>query len=80
MCHLMMEVAMPNFCVSKDAQSKSRDHEVHDLDFGCSFLPAPANRIDLGSYSSCRGAVAAAKQHYNDVNGCYYCANACHTT
>jgi hypothetical protein len=25
-------------------------------------------------------AVAAAKQYYDDVNGCYYCANECHTT
>jgi hypothetical protein len=36
--------------------------------------------LNLGTYASCGGAVEAAKQHYDDVNGCYYCANECHTT
>ncbi|MFD7308242.1 hypothetical protein [Promicromonospora sp. NPDC059942] len=53
---------------------------MHNLDSNCSYLPSPANRINLGSFSSCRGAVAAAKRYYNDVNGCYYCAKDCHTS
>jgi hypothetical protein len=71
---------MPNYCVNKHAQPGSGDHEVHDLATIKGCLPSPANRIDLGWHASCRGAVAAAKSHYNDVNGCYYCANECHTT
>lgn len=71
---------MPHYCVNRNAQDESGDHEVHDLasEKGC--LPDPANRMDLGYHSSCSGAVAAAKKYYDDVNGCYYCANACHTT
>lgn len=34
----------------------------------------------MSAHPSCREAVAAAKQYYNDSNGCYYCANDCHTT
>jgi hypothetical protein len=71
---------MPNYCVNRNAQSTSRDHEVHNLDSNCRYLPTPANRDYLGSYSSCRGAVAAARRRYSDVNGCYYCSNECHTT
>jgi len=71
---------MPNYCVNKNAQPDSGDHEVHDLstDKGC--LPSQENRTDLGFHSSCSGAVEKAKEYYSDVNGCYYCANDCHTT
>jgi len=69
---------MPNFCVNKNAQSNG-DHEVHDLSAGCSYLPASTSRQALGNYATCRGAVQAAKSYYNQVNGCYYCARACHT-
>jgi hypothetical protein len=74
------EVHMPNYCVNRNAQEGSNDHEVHDLstDKGC--LPDPENQIALGNHDSCSGAVQKAKEHYSDVNGCYYCANACHTT
>lgn len=71
---------MPSFCVNKNAQPESGDHEVHDLSSEKGCLPDPENRIGLGTYSSCQAAVTAAKQHYEDLNGCYYCANACHTT
>lgn len=71
---------MPNYCVNKNAQAESGDHEVHDLasDKGC--LPDSANQLALGSHSTCSGAVAEAKKTYDDVNGCFYCANDCHTT
>lgn len=71
---------MPYYCVNSNAQSGSNDHEVHDLASTHGCLPAVANRVDLGFHSSCSSAVAAAKSIYSDVNGCYWCANACHTT
>lgn len=46
----------------------------------CSFLPEVENRIYLGDFSYCSSAVTAAKKYYRQVNGCYYCANSCHTT
>jgi integrase len=53
---------------------------VHDLSSTKGCLPEPTNRIDLGYFASCTGAVAAAKTYYSDVNGCYWCARDCHTT
>lgn len=71
---------MPEYCVNRNAQSKTGDHEVHDLatEEGC--LPNSENRLNLGTYASCGEAVEAAKRYYDDVNGCYHCANECHTT
>ena len=71
---------MPNYCVNNRAQPGSGDHEVHDLASTKSCLPDPINRHALGWHADCTGAVAAAKLIYSDVNGCYYCAYACHTT
>lgn len=53
------------------------DHEVHTT--GCSFMPERENRIYLGEFNSCYGAVLKARSHYSQTNGCYYCCNACHT-
>jgi hypothetical protein len=71
---------MPNYCVNKNAQPGSDDHEVHDLasPYGC--LPDISNKLELGYFSSCAEAVQAAKQVYSDSNGCYYCAPACHSS
>lgn len=71
---------MPYFCVNRVAQSGSGDHEVHDLGSTKNCLPATVNRLNLGYFASCTEAVQAARQLYNDVNGCYWCANQCHTT
>jgi hypothetical protein len=71
---------MPNYCVNTNAQSGSRDHEVHDLASTKNCLPDPSNRRALGSHATCRGAVAEAKRYYSDVNGCAFCASECHTT
>jgi hypothetical protein len=71
---------MPNYCVNRDAQPNSRDHEVHDLASTKGCLPDPPNQIALGDHPNCQRAVEAAKQHFDDVNGCFYCANDCHTT
>lgn len=75
---------MDSFILNRNAQSDSGDFEVHNITKGCSNLPNPENRISLGSHRDCHGAVAEAKQRYpneaNKINGCYYCANACHTS
>lgn len=67
---------MARYYVNDNAQSNG-DHEVHKGD--CSRLPAPQNRTYLGDFSYCSSAVSEAKKYYTQVNGCYYCANACHT-
>lgn len=67
---------MAKYYVNKNAQSNG-DHEVHTP--GCSFMPQPENRVYLGDHSGCHAAVREARKHYTQVNGCYYCATACHT-
>lgn len=69
---------MPSFCVNRNAQSNG-DHEVHDISANCSYLPDSVNRLALGDYATCHGAVQAAKAYYRQVNGCYYCASARNT-
>jgi hypothetical protein len=72
---------MPNFIINSNAQS-SGDHEVHNTTTGCSYMPAASSQIDLGYHPNCQSAVADAKRRWsnNRINGCYYCANACHTS
>lgn len=64
------------YYVNKNAQANG-DHEVHELT--CSFVPSEASRIYLGDFQSCSLAVAAARRHYSQVNGCFYCSRSCHT-
>jgi hypothetical protein len=66
---------MPQYYVNKNAQENG-DHEVHEET--CAYLPAPANRVALGWHPSCHGAVAEARKHFRQVDGCYRCCNACH--
>ncbi|WP_117880200.1 hypothetical protein [Aureibaculum luteum] len=68
---------MSKYYVNKNAQENG-DHEVHTT--GCSWLPEVHNRIYLGDYNSCNAAVKKAKEHYSQVNGCYYCSKDCHTS
>ena len=72
---------MPNYIVNSNAQTNG-DHEVHVIPQqhnSCSY-PAPANRVDLGYSATCHGAVAKARaMGYARANGCYWCANDCHT-
>lgn len=63
------------YYVNKDAQSNG-DHEVHVE--GCWYMPN--NKIYLGNYTNCQDAVAEAKKHYPQSNGCKYCCTACHTS
>lgn len=67
---------MTKYYVNKNAQANG-DHEVHKS--GCSYMPDPENRLYLGIFSTCRGAVAEAKRYYPQSNGCYYCSIVCHT-
>ena len=69
---------MPKFCVNKNAQSTG-EHEVHNLEAGCDFLPDPQNRHQLGTFTSCSGAIAETKNVYSNVDRCAYCAPNCHT-
>ncbi|BAX79765.1 hypothetical protein [Labilibaculum antarcticum] len=68
---------MASYYVNKNAQANG-DHEVHES--GCSYLPNPENRKDLGYFTNCKDAVTEAKKTYNQANGCYYCSKACHTS
>ena len=63
--------------VNKVAQANG-DHEVHTA--ACSYRPAVANRIELGYFYSCTGAVDEAKKYFRESNGCYFCSRPCHTT
>jgi hypothetical protein len=68
---------MASYYVNKNEQSNG-DHEVHRE--GCSWMPAAQNRLYLGEFQTCHGAVREARKYYGQVNGCYYCSNACHTS
>lgn len=70
---------MPNYCVNRNAQPGSKDHEVHDLASAYGCLPSAENRLTLGWHADCSGAVRQARAYYTDVNGCRWCATACHT-
>jgi len=65
-----------NYYVNKNAQD-SGEHEVHRE--GCSYLPAVENRHYLGDFATCHPAVAEARKHYTNVDGCFYCSRECHT-
>lgn len=58
-------------------EQNNGDHEVHSQD--CRYLLEISNRIYLGYHENCKTAVAEAKKHYNQVNGCIYCSPQCHT-
>lgn len=68
---------MNMYYVNKNAQSNG-DHEVHKT--GCSYMPHENNRLYLGTFSGCHGAVLKAQKYYPRANGCYYCSNECHTS
>lgn len=67
---------MEKYYVNQQSQSNG-DHEVHKDT--CVFFPAIENKILLGEFHNCWEAVAAAKKHYVQVNGCYACSRECHT-
>lgn len=67
---------MKKYYVNKNAQNNG-DHEVHHE--GCVDIPSLDNRVYLGEYTSCLGAVATAKRKYRSADGCKICSNLCHT-
>lgn len=75
-----VEDRMPDFIVNRNAQPNG-DHEVHQFPQSqCPKYPLPQNQVKLGWHVSCASAVTAAKAlGYTRANGCYHCANACHT-
>ena len=72
---------MSTYCINRNAQTNG-DHEVHNLNVGSSCLPAPDNQVPLGQHPDCWSAVDTARRQYPGyrINGCYWCANACHTS
>lgn len=64
------------YYVSTVAQSNG-DHEVHVET--CTWLPKPEDRRYLGEFVSCADAVREARIYFNQVNGCKYCSDPCHT-
>lgn len=68
------------YCVNRNPQPTG-EHEVHNLNAQCQsrHFPAPHNQVDLGYHSDCHSAVRKARTIYANVDGCYYCAPACHT-
>ena len=72
---------MPRFIINKIPQANG-DHEVHNATTWCKYMPNSENQIDLGIHNSCHDAVAYAKQKWpgNRIDGCFYCANLCHTS
>ncbi len=68
---------MATYYVNKNTDNQG-DHEVHAD--SCGHLPNAENRIYLGIFSNCDDAVIAAKTHFPNVNGCYHCSRACHTS
>ena len=69
---------MPRYYVNKNAQANG-DHEVHQT-VGCPTPAAVENRLDLGDFASCHGAVIEAKKHYPQSDGCANCSPDCHTS
>lgn len=64
------------YYVNKNAQPTG-EHEVHKL--YCSYLPETGNRIYLGIFINCEDAIKEAKKFYDNIDGCFYCTNECHT-
>ncbi len=57
--------------------TESGEHEVHVS--GCGHLPAPGDRISLGTFGTCRDAMREAMRHYPRVDGCPWCSRECHS-
>ena len=68
---------MARYVVSRRALTNG-DHEVHNLDSGCPYLPSIINQIPLGEHGDCQTAVVAAQAYFDTANGCYNCATGCH--
>ena len=66
------------YCVEKGTHPNG-DHVLHRI--GCNWAPEQRDLvIPLGWFSYCLEAIPEAEKHYEQVNGCYYCSNGCHST
>lgn len=74
---------MSKYILNKNKQDSlsGENYEVHN-EATCTHLPLYENRISLGNFDNCRDALAKAKSEYpkskDDIDGCYWCCNACH--
>lgn len=69
---------MPTYYINKNTQFNG-DNEVHEEN--CRYLPHPQNRVLLGSFPSCKEAVAYARRYgFTRADGCAYCVPECHTS
>jgi hypothetical protein len=73
----MRRCPMASYYVNKQAQDNG-DHEVHASN--CPQMPAVGNKLYLGEFASCHGAVWEAKRRYTQVNGCLHCSRECHAS
>ena len=53
----------------------NNNHEVHKE--GCQYMPS--DKTYLGYFSNCFGALAEARKHFSNVDGCATCCSECHT-
>jgi hypothetical protein len=68
---------MPIYYVNRDqTHNPGLHHEVHTSDHAAQL--GIVNKIFLGTYPSCSGAVSKAKELYYDADGCAICCLACH--
>lgn len=51
----------------------NHNHVVHAA--GCSFLPAPVDRLFLGSFYHVNAAILQAKKYYSGAMGCETCCS-----
>ena len=70
---------MPTYIVNSRADDKGY-HEVHEISpTKCIYLPAAHNRVSLGWYMNCHGALEAAEDKgYKPADGCGHCSPDCH--
>lgn len=55
------------------------DHEVHEPT--CFRLPKESHREDLGYHGNCDSALEEAEERgYEPADGCWHCADECHTS
>ncbi|MCJ8325089.1 MAG: hypothetical protein HRU29_08965 [Rhizobiales bacterium] len=60
------------------------NYEIHNADNGaCSHLPDISSCLDIGHFENCNDAIKQARILWpdiaGDIDGCYYCCEACHT-
>jgi hypothetical protein len=67
---------VPHYYVNENAQWNG-DHEVHEI--SCREGASLKNRLHLGAFDSCHGAVAEAKKTYPSADGCAFCCPDCNT-